>query len=255
MGGRLEGNVAVVTGGGTGIGEAIARRFAAEGCKVVVAGRRAEPIERVAGQISGLAVPTDVAVEDQVKALFKACDDAYGRLDVLVNNAGTGGARTALAEMEMAAWDATIAVNLRGVALCIKYAVPLLVRRGGAIVNVSSRDGLRGARPTRSDYVASKFAITGLTEALAQELGPAGIRVNDVCPGAVATELMKKSVAVQAAALGKTEDEVWKTHYMDAAALRKYVEPEEVAAVVLFLAAGEGSAVTGEHVKVDAGRV
>ena len=255
MGGVLDGKVAVVTGGGSGIGEATARRLAEAGCKVVVAGRRKAEIARVAGDISGLAVATDVSVEDDVKALFQACDDAYGRLDVLVNNAGIGGARMALADMAMADWDRTIAVNLRGVAMCIKYAVPLLKRQGGAIVNVSSRDGVRGSRPTRSDYVASKFAMTGLTEAVAQELGPLGIRVNDVCPGAVATDLMKRSVKVQAEKLGQSEDEVWKTHYMDTAALRKYVEPAEVAATVLFLACDEASAVTGEHLKVDSGRL
>ena len=95
----------------------------------------------------------------------------------------------------------------------------------------------------------------GLTEAVAQELGPLCIRVNDVCPGAVATDLMKKSVKLQAEKLGKSEDEVWKTHYMDAAALRKFVEPKEVAATVLFLACDEASAITGEHLKVDSGRV
>ena len=255
MGGVLDGKVAIVTGGGTGIGEATARRLTQSGCKVVVAGRRKAEIERVAGEISGLAVATDVALEDNVKALFQACDDAYGRLDVLVNNAGSGGARAALADVAMADWDQTIAVNLRGVAMCIKYAVPLLKRQGGSIVKVSSRDGVRGSRPTRSDYVASKFALTGLTEAVAQELGPLGIRVNDVCPGAVATDLMKRSVKVQAEKLGKSEDEIWKTHYMDTAALRKYVEPEEVAATVLFLACDEASAVTGEHLKVDSGRL
>jgi len=255
MGGVLDGKVAVVTGGGTGIGEATARRLTEAGCKVVVVGRRKAEIDRVAGEISGLAIATDVAVEDDVKALFKACEDAYGRLDVLVNNAGTGGARAVLADVDMADWDQTIAVNLRGVALCIKYAVPLLKRQGGSIVNVSSRDAVRGSRPTRSDYVASKFAVNGLTEAVAQELGPLGIRVNDVCPGAVATDLMKKSVKLQAEKLGKTEEEVWKTHYMDTAALRKFVEPEEVAATVLFLACDEASAITGEHLKVDSGRI
>lgn len=255
MGEALNGRAAIVTGGGTGIGEAIARRFAEEGCKVVVAGRRAQEIERVAGDIGGLAVTTDVAIEDDVKALIRACDDAYGRLDVLVNNAGNGGARAALADMEMADWDRTFAVNLRGVAMCIKYAVPLLSRQGGSIVNISSRDGLHGARPTRSDYVASKHALTGLTEAVAQELGPLGIRVNDVCPGAVVTDIMNRSVAVLAKTLGKSEEDIWQTHYRDAAALRKTVEPAEVAAMALFLACDEGSAVTGTHLKVDSGRV
>ena len=142
------------TGGGSGIGEATARRLAEAGCKVVVAGRRKAEIARVAGDISGLAVATDVSVEDDVKALFQACDDAYGRLDVLVNNAGIGGARMALADMAMADWDRTIAVNLRGVAMCIqvrgaaaetpgrRHRQRLVARRGAGLAADAQR--LRG---------------------------------------------------------------------------------------------------------------
>ena len=141
----LEGKVAVVTGGGSGLGEVIARRFAASGCAVVVAGRRSQPLEAVAAAIGGLAVATDVRDEAQVQALFAACEAAYGRLDVLVNNAGTTGPTVPAVEMEAAAWDETMAVNARGTVLCIKHAMALL-KRGGAIVNMSSRVGLYGKR-------------------------------------------------------------------------------------------------------------
>ncbi len=255
MTGSLDGKAAVVTGGGTGIGAAIARSLAWEGCRVVVAGRRKEPLEAVAKEVGGVAVVTDVAREDDVIALMKACEDAHGRLDVLVNNAGTGGGRKSLEDMDLRVWDETIAINLRGLVACIKYAIPLLKRQGGAIVNISSRDALHGARPTRTDYVASKFAITGLTEALAQELGPLGIRINDVCPGAVATDLMNNSVELQAQRLGKPAEEVWQTHYRDQAALRRTVDPDEVASMVTFLASDAARAVTAVHIKVDCGRL
>ena len=254
MGRILVEKVAVVTGGGSGIGEAIARRFADEGCRVVVCGRRREPIESLAKEIGGLAVAADVTDEAEVAALFRACDEAYGRLDILVNNAGTVGAMSHLAAMEMAAWDQTIAVNLRGVVLCVKGAIPLLRRQGGTIVNISSRGGLHGGRAGATDYVASKFAVTGLTESLAQELGPWGIRINDVCPGVVDTEMSRRSLEAMGRDLGMTAEDVRRTMFAETAALRRLVEAEEVAAAALFLAGDGASAITGAHLKVDCGR-
>ena len=158
----LAGKVAVITGGASDIGGAIARAFARQGCRLVLAGRRRAPLEEVAHEVEGLAVPSDVSVEADVVRLMRACGEACGRLDVLVNNAGTSGAFVNAEDMDGAAWDATFAVNLRGVALCIKHAVPLLKRQGGAIVNMSSLTGLKGY-PMRSDYAASRFAVIGVT--------------------------------------------------------------------------------------------
>ncbi len=254
MGKVLQEKVAVVTGGGSGIGEAIARRFAAEGYRVVVAGRRRVPIETLAKEIGGVSVVANVTAEAEVAALFRACDEAYGRLDVLVNNAGSVGAMSDLAAMDMAAWDHTIAVNLRGVVLCVKEAIPLLRRQGGAIVNISSRGGLHGSRAGASDYVASKFAVTGVTESLAQELGPWGIRINDVCPGVVDTEMSRRSLEAMGRELGMAAAEVLSMMFVETAALGRLVEAEEVAAVALFLAGDGASAITGAHLKVDCGR-
>jgi NAD(P)-dependent dehydrogenase (short-subunit alcohol dehydrogenase family) len=254
MGKILLDKVAVVTGGGSGIGEAIARRFAAEGCRVVVCGRRSTPIESVAQEIGGVAIVADVTAEAEVAALFRACDEAYGRLDILVNNAGSVGAMSDLATMEMTAWDHTIAVNLRGVVLCIKEAIPLLRRQGGAIVNISSRGGLRGDRAGATDYVASKFAVTGLTESLAQELGPQGIRINDVCPGVVDTEMSRRSLEAMGRELGMAAAEVRRSKFAETAALGRLVEADEVAAAALFLAGDDADAITGTHLKVDSGR-
>ena len=254
MAGVLDGKVAVVTGGGSGIGEAIARAFVAAGAKVVVSGRRPEPIERVAGDISGLAVAADVSSEDDVVRLFKACQDAHGRLDILVNNAGVTGPVATAEDMDMAEWDETMAINVRGVILCTKHAVPMLKRQGGSIVNMSSRLGLKGYS-MRSPYAASKFAVIGITQSVAFEVGVDGIRCNALCPGAVHGELMERVVAARAEKEGRSAADIVKESYTDAAALRKWVEPEEVARAALFLASDAASAITGESVVVDCGRM
>ena len=254
MAGVLDGKVAVVTGGGSGIGEAIARMFAAAGANVVVAGRRREPIERVAGDIGGLAVEADVSNEDSVKGLFKACEDAHGRLNTLVSNAGVTGPVANAEDMDMAQWDETMAINVRGVILCAKHAVPMLKRQGGAIINVSSRLGLKGY-PMRSPYAASKFAVIGITQSIAFEVGIHGIRCNALCPGAVHGELMERVVAARAEKEGRSPDAIVKQSYTGAAALRKWVEPEEVASTALFLASDAASAITGESVVIDCGRM
>ena len=249
----LEGKVAVVSGGGSGLGEAIARRFAASGCAVVVAGRRRQPLEAVAAAVGGLAVATDVRDEAQVQALFAACEAAYGRLDVLVNNAGTPGPTAPAVEMDAAAWDETMAVNARGTVLCIKHAMGLLKRGGGAIVNMSSRVGLHG-KAARSAYAASKFAIRAITESVAAEVGRWGIRVNSVCPGGVDTALFRSVVAVRAESLGVAADALLQAEYLASAALGRLVSTADVADAVMFLAGAEAAAITGEHILVDAGR-
>jgi NAD(P)-dependent dehydrogenase (short-subunit alcohol dehydrogenase family) len=252
--GRLQGKVVVVTGGGTGIGEAIARLFAREGCRVVVSGRRQEVIARVAADIGGTAIAADVSREEDVAALMAGCENAHGRLDALVNNAGISGPVADAETMDMAAWDETVAINLRGIILCIKHAAPLLKRQGGSIVNMSSLMGLHGY-PMRSAYTATKFAVIGITQAVAQELGRDGVRVNALCPGAVHGELMERVIAARSAAEGRAPEDIIRASYTDVAALRKWVEPEEVAEAALFLASDVSSAITGESIKVDAGRM
>jgi hypothetical protein len=255
MDGLLNGKVAVVTGAGAGIGEAIARLYAEHGCRVVVADRAADAAERVAGEISGLAAVVDVADEAQVAAVFKACDKAYGRLDVLVNNAGHPGPTVSVEDEDMAVWDETLAVNLRGVIVCIKHAVPLLKRQGGAIVNLSSLSGLKG-KPLRSAYCASKFGVIGVTESVAFEVGVHGIRCNAICPGGVfGTGLIDVIVGDRARAEGRSADEVFEKTFVQSSALRKKIEPRQVAETALFLASDAAGAITGEHLKVDAGRM
>ena len=252
---ELAGRVAVVTGGGSGIGKAIALRFARAGAKIVVVGRRAAAIEAVAREAGGEAIAADVAREPDVEALFAAVVARHGRLDVLVNNAGVTGPVAPAAQMDMAAWDETMAINLRGVILCLKHAIRAMQpRRSGAIVNMSSLMGLRGY-PMRSAYVATKFAVIGITQSVAQEVGKDGIRVNAMCPGAVNGELMERVIAARAKAENRRPEEIIRSAYTDVAALRRWIEPAEVADVALFLASDASSSITGEHLRVDAGRM
>lgn len=254
MGTTSDDKVCVVTGGGTGIGAEIAGLFAAERYRVVVAGRRRQPLDQMAADIDGLAVVADVSNEDHVRALFAACHGAYGRLDVLVNNAAVRGPVMAIEDMDVDGWDEAMAINVTGVALCIKHAVPLLKRQGGSIINISSVAGLK-SKATRSPYSASKFAVNGLTQAVAFEVGVDGIRVNALCPGGVTGERFLSSQALRAKVLGTTAEALIRTEYEEPSALKRLVEPGEVAQAALFLASDAASAITGEVLVVDGGRV
>jgi len=252
--GILSGRVALVTGGGTGIGAAIARAFAAAGARVVVAGRNSARLASVASAIAGEAIVADVGDETSVAALYARIDARTGGPDILVNNAGVTGPVARAADMDIAAWDETMAINVRGTLLCIKYAVPRMrARGGGSIINMSSLMGLRGT-PMRSAYTASKFAVLGITDAVSQEVGVDNIRVNALCPGAVNGELMQRVIASRVAAEGRSADEIARANYTDKASLRRWVEPDEVAAAALFLASAASAAITGERLRVDAGR-
>jgi NAD(P)-dependent dehydrogenase (short-subunit alcohol dehydrogenase family) len=255
MRGALVRKVAVVTGGGTGIGRAVARALADEGYAVVIAGRTLASLEQsAAGRAGMVAVETDVSREADVERLFEVCDERFGRLDVLVNNAGVTGPVCSAEGMDTTAWEETFAINVRGVMLCIKHAIPRLkLAGGGAIVNISSLMGLRG-QPMRSAYAATKFAVIGITESVAHEVGIHNIRVNALCPGAVNGELMERVVARRGEVEGRAREEIT-AKYTDVAALRRWVEPEEVARAVVFLASDGAGAITGERIKVDAGRL
>jgi NAD(P)-dependent dehydrogenase (short-subunit alcohol dehydrogenase family) len=253
MGMILSGKVAIVTGGGSGIGEAIARVFVEAGAQaVVVVGRDADRLARSAAQTGCHPIVADVRDEAEVMSLIARVEERFGGLDVLVNNAGVTGPIANAEALDIAAWDETMAINVRGTILCIKYAVPAMRRRGGgAIVNMSSLMGLRGT-PMRSAYTASKFAVLGITDAVAQEVGIHSIRVNALCPGAVNGALMQRVIAARAKAERRPADEIIRANYTDKAALRRWVEPEEVAEAALFLATA--ASITGERLRVDAGR-
>ena len=249
----LQDRVALITGGGTGIGTSIARTFIEAGARVTIAGRNGKRLSAVAEEIGADPIVADVSDEASVASLFAAIDAAAGGLDILVNNAGVTGPVARAADMDLAAWDETMSINVRGTLLCIKYAVPRMrARGGGSIINMSSLMGLRGM-PMRSAYTASKYAVLGITDAVSQEVGVDKIRVNALCPGAVNGDLMQRVISRRMATEGKSADEIVRS-YSDKASLRRWVEPEEVAAAALFLASPASAAVTGERLRVDAGR-
>lgn len=251
---RLDQKVTIVTGGAGGIGRAIVETFAAAGSTVVIASRNAAAIETLANQVGGVAVVCDVTQQDHVERLFDTAQALSGRVDVLINNAGQSGPVELLANVDIEAWRACVEVNLFGAMYCLKAAARLMTAQGhGSIVNISSLMGLRGY-PMRSAYCAAKFALMGLTESVAHELGPAGVRVNSLCPGAVSGELMDRVIARRAAAEARPAEEIIRDSYTNVAALRRWVDPQEVANAALFLASDASGATTGSYIKVDAGR-
>lgn len=251
---ELDRKVAVVTGGGSGIGEAIASRFARAGANVLVVGRDVDRLTRSARNTGAHPVTADVAQEADVTAFVAQAVSRFGGIDILVNNAGITGPVACAENLDVADWDQTMAVNVRGTILCIKHVVPVMRRRGGgSIINMSSLMGLRGY-PMRSAYTASKFAVIGITEAVAQEVGTDNIRVNALCPGAVNGELMQRVIAARVKAEGRPAKEIIRMNYTEKAALRRWVEPEEVAEAALFLAGPASASITGDRLRVDAGR-
>ena len=250
----LAGKIALVTGGGTGIGLAIATTFRDAGATVVVVGRDASRLAKAATTIRAIALPADVTDESSVAAMFAAIDAQCGGLDILVNNAGVAGPVAPAETIDVGTWDETMAINVRGTILCIKHAVPRMRKRGGgSIINMSSLMGMRGM-PMRSAYTASKYAVLGITDAVAQEVGVDNIRVNALCPGAVNGDLMQRVIAARVTAEGRTAEDIIRNNYTDKASLRRWVEPAEVAAAALFLASPASAAITGERLRVDAGR-
>jgi NAD(P)-dependent dehydrogenase (short-subunit alcohol dehydrogenase family) len=225
------------------------------GATVAVSGRTADRLSASAARTGAHPIAADVSQEAAVQTLFQQIESRFGGLDILVNNAGVTGPVARAEDLDLAQWDDTMACNVRGTILCIKYAVPLMRRRGGgAIVNMSSLMGLRGY-PMRSAYTATKFAVLGITEAVAQEVGVDNIRVNALCPGAVNGELMQRVIAARSKTEGRPPEEIIRVNYTDKAALRRWVEPEEVAAAALFLASDASGPITGERLRVDAGRM
>lgn len=251
--------MAVVTGAGRGIGRVIALALASEGARVVLAGRSLDGLEetrKLAGDLDGqtLVVPTDITVPGQVGALAARALEAFGQVDVLVNNSGIGGPSAPLWEVDPADWEATMTVNVTGTYLCCRAFLPTMVDRGsGSIVIIGS---MTGKRPLvgRTPYAASKMALVGLTRTLAAEVGPYGIRVNLVSPGPVEGERIEWVIERQAETLGVTVDEA-RARFTSASPLGRLVPPQDVAAATVFLASGLSASITGEDLNVSAGVV
>jgi NAD(P)-dependent dehydrogenase (short-subunit alcohol dehydrogenase family) len=251
---RLDGKLAIVTGGGSGIGEATAKIFAAAGATVVVTGRRMEPLQRVASEIGGHAIACDVSDQTQVRAMFAEALKITGTVDVLLNNAGGPGPIAPVAEVDMEAWVQCMNINLVGAMYCLQEAARIMsAQKSGSIINMSSLMGIQGY-PMRSAYVASKFALIGITETMARELGPVNVRVNALMPGAVSGENMDRILQRRSEAEGRPVEEIERENYTDVAALKRWVGPEEVGRAALYYASDLSSAITGDKMKVDCGR-
>jgi NAD(P)-dependent dehydrogenase (short-subunit alcohol dehydrogenase family) len=248
---QLTGKVALVTGGGTGIGAATARRFAAEGARVVVTGRRAEPLIAVADAIGGLAVAGDAALPGDMAKVVQTCLDEFGGLDTVVANAGGEGGG-AVADTDEQTWADSLESNLTSCFVTCGQALPaLLARGGGTIVIVSSAAGI-AAVPEGAGYTTAKTALLGLTRSLAVDYGPWGVRTNAVCPGWVRTPMADREMDGLAAARGGTREEAFAlatARYP----LRRAAEPDEIAACCLFLASQESSFVNGAVLVADGG--
>jgi 2-hydroxycyclohexanecarboxyl-CoA dehydrogenase len=244
---RLEGRTALVTGGAGGIGAATARRLAAEGARVAVGDLDAAAAREVAAEIDGLATELDVTDTGSVGRAVAAVADAFGPVDVLVNNAGND--RFAFfVKTDEALWDFVLAVNLRGVLACTHAVLGTMQERGGGvIVNVASEAGRVGSQGSAS-YSAAKAGVIGFTKAIARESARFGVRCNAVAPGPIETPLLN-SAETQLGELGAR----LKQAMIDATAVRRIGEPDEVAAVIAFLASDDASYVTGQTVNVSGG--
>ena len=245
---RLDGKVALITGGGTGIGAACAREFAQEGAAVVLTGRRKDVLEAVAKEIEqkkgrALAVSGSVTDEAHARSAVAQAVRAFGKLDILINNAGAGAFGKVLHETDEAIWNEMLATNLTGTYRMIKAAVPEMIKAGGgSIVNVSSIASLVGI-PMIAAYSASKGGMDALTRCVAMDYATQKIRCNSVCPGLVDTPM--------AADLIDNKEAL--AQIMTAYPLGRYGTSEEVAKLILYLASDESSWMTGTVIPIDGG--
>ena len=249
---KLNGKIAAVTGGASGIGEASVRRFIAEGALVAFADRDAERGRRVAAEITAaggnvLFVEADVGQEAACTAFIQRAIQHFGRLDILVNNAGIRLYQNVV-DASAESWDALLNINLKSYAFCARAAIPAMRRvSGGSIVNVASvRSVMAGANTIQ--YDTAKAAIAGLTRGMAMDHSPEGIRVNAVCPGPIFTPFHARRIEAAGQTVAEYNEDAAKRTM-----LRRPGTPEEVAACILFLASAEASYVTGSLLFVDGG--
>ncbi|PJI37894.1 glucose 1-dehydrogenase [Ferrovibrio sp.] len=249
---RLSGKVAIVTGGGSGFGEGIAKRFAAEGASVVIGDLNLAAAERVAGEINkagqkALPVAADVSQNGQMKTLVEKAVEAFGGLDIMVNNAGMPQRNASLLNTDEATFDKLFAVNVKSIYLSAQHAIPEMRKRGGGcFINIASTAGVR-PRPGLVWYNGSKGAVITLTRAMAVELAPEQIRVNALNPVAGLTPMLKEF-------MGGEETPEMKAKFVSTIPIGRFSTPTDIANAALYLASDEANFITGVCMEVDGGR-
>jgi len=248
---RLEGKVAVITGAGSGMGRVAAQMFGAEGAKVVVAEFAADAGEETVRQVIDAGgdasfVKTDVSREDDARAMVDHAVEQFGRIDVLYNNAGImPEADHSVTDTDVAVWDQVMAVNLRGVFLGCKYAIPRMVEQGsGSVINISSFVAILGCSVPQDAYTASKGAVLSLTRSLAVQFGPKGVRSNAICPGPIETPLLMDWLL---------RDEAAKQLRLARNPTGRFGKPEEIVNAAIYLASDESRWTNGAHFVIDGG--
>ncbi|CAB4687338.1 MAG: 3-oxoacyl-ACP reductase [Actinobacteria bacterium] len=243
---RLEGRVAVITGAGSGIGYATAKRFADEGAKVVVVDMNAETGNAVAKEVGGIFVSADVTNEEQVQAMYKTAFDTYGRIDIAFNNAGISPPDDdSILTTGIDAWRRVQEVNLTSVYLCCKYVLPYMQKGGkGSIINTASFVATMGAATSQISYTASKGGVLAMSRELGVQFAREGIRVNALSPGPVNTPLLQELFA---------KDKERAARRLVHIPMGRFANPEEIAAAVAFLASDDSSFITSSNFLVDGG--
>jgi len=259
---KIKDKVAIVTGGGNGIGEAVALRLASEGAKVVAADLNLEAAQKVADAIKAgggdaLAVACNATNPDDVNSMVDKAIKAYGAVDILVNNVGGGSGIALMAKSLIEDWDQTIEINLKSAYLCCRAAAKVMMpRKQGRMINMSSVSGKQGEKLLGA-YCAAKFGVIGLTQTLAKELARYDITVNAVCPGYVFTpgwEKLAQAVKdVQPAYAEMSLKEIFEARVKEVTPLRRPQDAEEIAGLVAYLASYEARSITGQSISIDGG--
>jgi 3-hydroxybutyrate dehydrogenase len=246
---------ALITGGGRGIGRAIALAFAREGLRIAVAARTAEQVEQVAAEIGNdsIGLVCDVSDPESVTRMFSDVRERLGDADILVNNAGIAESATIVNTTDEL-WHRHLAINLSGTFYCTRAALPAMLKKGwGRVINIASIAGKTGA-PYIAAYSASKHGVMGLTRSIALEVASSGVTVNAICPGYVDTDMVSRGVERITSRTGRTAEEALDT-LKKMSPQNRLVTPEEVAAIALLLASEDGRGINGQGINIDGGSV